>query len=92
MFYLEEIKNKVQETAFIELPVRLYKDCPCWIRPLDQDIRNVFSPEKNPCFKHGECVRWLLRDEQGYMWGEWRRLSIGKPADWISTKSDRWAF
>ena len=65
MFYLEEIKNKVQETAFIELPVRLYKDCPCWIRPLDQDIRNVFSPEKNPCFKHGECVRWLLRDEQG---------------------------
>lgn len=65
MFYLEEIKNKAQETAFIELPVHLYKDCPYWIRPLDQDIRNVFNPEKNPCFKHGECVRWLLKDEKG---------------------------
>lgn len=79
MFYLEEIKNKVQETAFIELPVRLYKDCPCWIRPLDQDIRNVFSPEKNPCFKHGECVRWLLRDEQG--------IYVGRVAAFVNRKT-----
>jgi len=79
MFYTEEIKSKAQETAFIELPVRLYKDCPYWIRPLDQDIRNVFNPEKNPCFKHGECVRWLLRDEEG--------TCVGRVAAFVNRKT-----
>ncbi len=79
MFYLEEIKNRAQENAFIELPVRLYKDCPYWIRPLDQDIRNVFDPEKNPCFKHGECVRWLLKDEKG--------TYVGRVAAFVNRKT-----
>ncbi len=79
MFYTEEIKSKAQETAFIELPVRLYKDCPYWIRPLDQDIRNVFNPEKNPCFKYGECVRWLLRDEEG--------TCVGRVAAFVNRKT-----
>lgn len=79
MFYLEEIKNKAQENAFIELPVRLYEGNPCWIRPLDQDIRNVFDPEKNPCFKHGECVRWLLKDEKG--------AYVGRVAAFVNRKT-----
>lgn len=79
MFYLEEIKNSVQEEAFLELPVRLYKDSPYWIRPLDQDIRNVFDPGKNPCFKHGECVRWLLKDEEG--------MYVGRVAAFVNRKT-----
>lgn len=79
MYYLEEIKNRAQENDFIELPVRLYKDCPQWIRPLDQDIRNVFNPEKNPCFKHGECVRWLLKDGKG--------TCVGRVAVFVNRKT-----
>ncbi len=50
---------------FQELPVDLYKDYPHWIRPLDKDIENVFSVEKNRTFKHGICQRWLLLDSSG---------------------------
>ncbi len=65
MYFIEEVKTKAQEEAFIKLPVKLYRTCPYWIRPLDNDIRNVFDRTKNPCFKQGECERWLLKDENG---------------------------
>jgi len=50
---------------FITMPLRLYRDDPNYIRPLDQDVQAVFDPEKNPRFQHGECSRWLLLDHQG---------------------------
>lgn len=79
MFSLEEVKDKITEKEFIELPVRLYRGNPNWVRPLDNDIRNVFNPEKNPCFKHGECIRWILRDEKGEC--------VGRVAAFINRKT-----
>lgn len=79
MFSLVEVNDKIAEKEFIELPVRLYRGNPCWIRPLDNDIRNVFNPEKNPCFKHGECTRWILRDEKGEC--------VGRVAAFINRKT-----
>lgn len=79
MFYIEEIRTKKQEAAFIELPVRLYKDSPYWIRPLNNDIRNIFDSGKNPCFKNGECVRWLLKNESGEY--------VGRVAAFINRKT-----
>jgi hypothetical protein len=32
---------------------------------LDKDINAVFDPEKNKAFRHGECVRWLLKSKDG---------------------------
>lgn len=78
MFRIEEVKTEGQETVFIQLPVELYKDCPYWIRPLDKDIRQVFDPQKNPCFKQGECIRWLLRDESGKCVGRVAAFINGK--------------
>lgn len=63
MYTLIEVTTRQHETDFLELPVRLYKGNPWWIRPLDNDIRNVFDPAKNPCFQNGECIRWILKDE-----------------------------
>ncbi|MCC8174782.1 MAG: hypothetical protein LIO65_10630 [Odoribacter sp.] len=65
MFTIEKVADSVQAKAFIEMPVKLYKGNPYWVRPLDKDIQNVFDKDKNPCFKHGECERWLLKDENG---------------------------
>ena len=65
MYTLIEVTTRQHETDFLELPVRLYKGNPWWIRPLDNDIRNVFDPAKNPCFQNGECIRWILKDEAG---------------------------
>lgn len=66
MFICIEVADRKTEEAFIELPVRLYRGNPYWIRPLNDDICKVFDREKNPCFREGgECVRWLLRNEEG---------------------------
>lgn len=65
MYSIVEVSNKAQEKIFLEFPVELYKGQPYWIRPLDNDIRKVFDKEKNPCFKYGECIRWLLLNEEG---------------------------
>ena len=56
------VVSKQQEREFLMLPVRLYKNEPHWIRPLDKDIIAVFDKQKNKTFRHGECERWLLLD------------------------------
>ena len=81
MFSLIEVTDKKQEEALIQLPVELYKGNEYWIRPLDNDIRNVFDKDKNPCFKHGECVRWLLLDERG--------KCVGRVAAFVNGKTCR---
>ena len=74
-----EVRDKTTAREFLMLPVRLYKDDPNWIRPLDQDINGVFDPKKNKFFEHGECIRWLLRDTDG--------KTIGRVAAFINHKA-----
>lgn len=68
-YTLEEVLNEKQAEAFLMLPVRLYKNDRNWVRPLDDDIRKVFDPVRNPYFTHGECTRWLLRSISGEVVG-----------------------
>src|SRR5688572_21106005 len=63
---------------FLMFPVRLYKNEPAWIRPLDKDIENVFDAEANKAFKHGECIRWILQDDSGN--------TIGRVAAFVNKK------
>jgi hypothetical protein len=65
MHLLTVDQNPALIRAFIELPVRLYKSNPYWIRPLDQDVEDVFLPSKNKCFRSGECMRWILKSDSG---------------------------
>ncbi|MCC5944112.1 MAG: hypothetical protein JJT94_04205 [Bernardetiaceae bacterium] len=74
--HLIEVKNKAHAKAFLQLPVRLYKDNPFWIRPLDNDIEAVFDPKKNSFFSHGECTRWILQNAQG--------ITVGRVAAFIN--------
>ncbi len=73
-----EVRNKSQAREFIEVPLALYKDYPHWIRPLDKDIESIFHPETNKYFRHGECTRWILKDDKG--------KSIGRVAAFINHK------
>lgn len=75
---LSEVKSRTDAREFIELPVRLYKQTPQWIRPLDKDIHSVFDPDKNKAFRDGECVRWILKNDQG--------IAIGRVAAFIQRK------
>lgn len=76
-----EVKSRSEAREFLELPVRLYRDVPQWIRPLDKDIENVFNPEVNKTFRDGTCIRWILRDEEG--------LTIGRVAAFVVRKTVR---
>lgn len=79
MYSLIEVTGKEHEAAFLQLPAELYKGNSYWIRPLDNDIRNVFDKDKNPCFRNGECIRWLLQDEHGKY--------IGRVAAFVNRKT-----
>jgi hypothetical protein len=62
---IREVVSKADRQEFLSLPLKLYKDYPQWIRPLDKDIEAVFDPEKNKSFRTGECVRWILQNDEG---------------------------
>lgn len=67
--------NPTYKKEFLLLPVRLYKNEKNWIRPLDNDIENIFNLVNNKYFEHGECVRWILQDD--------RAQTIGRVAAFI---------
>ena len=69
--------SDVQE--FTLLPKRLYQNVPHWIRPLDKDVESVFDREKNKTFRHGDCIRWILTDDQN--------KTIGRVAAFINEKN-----
>lgn len=62
---LIEITEEATAKDFIKASVELNKNNANYIRPLDNDINEVFDKEKNKAFRHGECTRWILKDEEG---------------------------
>ncbi|RIV27791.1 hypothetical protein DYU11_05710 [Fibrisoma montanum] len=79
MRLVEVGSNPAYQKEFLQFPVRLYRNDPCWIRPLDKDINNVFDPEVNKLFKAGKCTRWLLLDDSGN--------TLGRVAAFINRKT-----
>jgi hypothetical protein len=74
-----EVSTPQHAREFLSLPVRLYAEEPCWIRPLDKDIEDVFDRSKNKAFRHGECTRWLLVSQQGE--------TVGRIAAFVNQKT-----
>lgn len=63
------VNDKHTAKQFLDVHVLLNKDIPGWVRPLDKDINAVFDTEKNKAFRHGELIRWLLKDDNGKLIG-----------------------
>ncbi|MFN6943807.1 MAG: hypothetical protein ACK4ND_02595 [Cytophagaceae bacterium] len=76
---LIEVKTLTEAREFLLLPVKLYKNDPHWIRPLDKDIEGIFDPNVNKYFRHGEAIRWILQDDKGE--------TIGRVAAFINRKT-----
>jgi hypothetical protein len=74
-----EISDSASKKEFLMFPVRLYKNDPYWIRPLDSDIEEVFDSKVNKYFRHGSCTRWLLKDDKGE--------TIGRVAAFVNNKT-----
>lgn len=77
--HIKEVLTKADKEEFLQLPVRLYKNTPTWIRPLDADVEGVFDSNKNKTFNHGECIRWILFNDQGQV--------IGRVAAFVNQKT-----
>jgi ribosomal protein S18 acetylase RimI-like enzyme len=60
-----EVHSKSDIKEFINFPKSLYKNDPYWICPLDSVIESVFDPARNNAFRHGEAIRWILKDNEG---------------------------
>ncbi|MEJ7646006.1 MAG: hypothetical protein WKF87_15530 [Chryseolinea sp.] len=76
---IREVLTAADAREFIMLPVALYKDERSWIRPLDKDVEKVFDPKQNKTFRHGECIRWILLNDEG--------KTIGRVAAFINKKT-----
>ena len=65
MLTIEKIDtaNKAQVKRFVQLPHRLYKDCPQWVPPLDIDAYAQLDPKKHPFYEHSDVEFFLaVRD------------------------------
>ena len=62
---LIEVLSPQQAREFIHVNVKLNQSNPNYIRPLDKDINDVFDSKKNKTFRHGECIRWIAKDDNG---------------------------
>ncbi|MBL4655472.1 MAG: hypothetical protein JKY33_06590, partial [Bacteroidia bacterium] len=76
---LIEVTNRKLQKDFIEIALKLYKDDPKWIRPIDKDIEDTFNPKKNKLFRNGEAIRWILKNDNGEL--------IGRVAAFINHKT-----
>jgi len=74
-----EVKTGHHIREFNMLPVKLYRNHPYWIRPLNADIEAVFDRKKNKLFSHGVIVRWILQNDVGE--------TIGRVAAFIDQKT-----
>lgn len=55
--------NKSQVKRFVQLPYKLYKNCPQWVPPLDIDAYAQLNPKKHPFYEHSDVEFFLaVRD------------------------------
>ncbi|MBK5285449.1 MAG: hypothetical protein JJE25_08585, partial [Bacteroidia bacterium] len=73
------VSSEKHRKDFLLLPCSIYKDEPNWIRPLDKDIEGVFDPKQNKYFRHGECTRFLLYDEN--------KKAVGRIAAFVNERT-----
>ena len=72
------VSDKQTRKEFLDVARFIYQDDKNWICPLDQDIENIFNEDKNPFFSHGECSRWILKNDQDQ--------TVGRVAAFINNK------
>ncbi|REC78030.1 hypothetical protein DRF60_10225 [Chryseobacterium elymi] len=77
MIIVEEVQSDNQKKKFLEFPAQLYRHDKSYIRPRNQDIEEIFDPEKNKSFLDGECARFLFKNKENE--------TVGKVAVFIST-------
>ena len=66
---LIEVTNAATAADFIKVNVLMNQSNPNYIRPLDNEVNDVFNKAKNKNYKYGETKRWILKDDNGKLIG-----------------------
>lgn len=82
-------KSKQGIGAFLELPFRIYADCPQWVPPLAMNARRWFDRRRNPFYRHSEAAFFLARSNSGRPLG---RLAVLDHANHNQYHNSRTAF
>src|ERR1035438_9476111 len=64
-----EVKSKKTIKEFQKVPHLIYKNDPCWVCPLENEVEAIFNPGENSFFQHGEAIRWVLKADSGELIG-----------------------
>jgi hypothetical protein len=64
-----EVNSTSTAKDFIRVNVLMNQSNPAYIRPLDNEVNDVFNPSKNKSFKYGEINRWVLKSDDGKLTG-----------------------
>lgn len=64
-----EVRTAAEAKDFIRVNVLMNQHNPAWIRPLDNEVNDVFNRDKNKNYKYGETARWLLKNDEGKLIG-----------------------
>ncbi|MBX9735061.1 MAG: hypothetical protein K2X37_13465 [Chitinophagaceae bacterium] len=73
-----EVYDKASVTDFLRVNVLMNAGNPNYIRPLNNEVEEVFNPEKNKQFKYGKASRWVAKTDNGEL--------VGRIAAFISSK------
>ncbi len=58
---IHQVHGRKDLKAFIEVPVPIYLEDPCWVRPLIFERLEHLDPAKNPYFQHADAAYWIAR-------------------------------
>ena len=56
---IRPVQTKADRKAFVDFVWEVYKDDPCWVPPLRDEVHDLLDPKKNPWFGHGKAQLWL---------------------------------
>ena len=60
---IKEVVSKKDRQDFLDVARIVYDDDNHWVCPLDNNIDEIFDPEKNIFAKEGDYNRWILLDD-----------------------------
>ena len=67
--HLIEVTSADTAKDFLEVQAIINAGNPNYIRPLNNEVNDVFDATKNKNFKYGEAKRWILETDDGELVG-----------------------
>ena len=64
MSQIIEVQKSSDWLLFHQVPKLIYQDYSNYISPLESDVEQVFNPQKNKVFQHGDAQCFVLLDEK----------------------------